>query len=57
MLDELVGSLPQRRHAALTEERSRLNRQIEMLYAIPEDRTLARIPDAQGLGGSVGPHP
>jgi uncharacterized membrane protein len=52
MLDNLVASLPQHRHQALEEERGRLDRMIESLYPIPEDRALARVADSQGLGGS-----
>lgn len=54
MLDNLVASLPDHRHLALTEERDRLDRVIETVYSLPEDRALARIPDPQGLGGSTG---
>jgi hypothetical protein len=54
MLDNLVVSLPAFRHAALTEERARLDLGIDTLYSLPEDRALARIPDPQGLGGSTG---
>jgi uncharacterized membrane protein len=54
MLDNLVASLPAHRHLALDQERQRLERMIDPLYAIPEDLALARVPDAQGLGGSSG---
>jgi uncharacterized membrane protein len=54
MLDNLIASLPAHRHQALEEERGRLDRALEPLYAIPEDLALARIPDSQGLGGSGG---
>ena len=52
MLDNLVSTLPARRHAALDAERRRLDVAIASLYPIPEDRELAAVPDAQGLGGS-----
>jgi uncharacterized membrane protein len=52
LLDHLIASLPRHRHADLLGERERLDRMVEELYAIPEDRALARIPDSQGLGGS-----
>ena len=52
MLDNLIASLPARRHAALDAERRRLNLAIASLYPIAEDRELASIPDRQGLGGS-----
>ena len=52
MLDNLIGTLPARRHAALDGERRRLDLAIASLYALPEDRELAMVPDTQGLGGS-----
>ncbi len=52
MLDNLIATLPARRHAALDAERRRLNVAIASLYPIDEDRELASIPDRQGLGGS-----
>jgi uncharacterized membrane protein len=52
MLDNLFATLPEYRHQALTEERTRLDHMLDTLYNIPEDRALARIPDLQGLGGS-----
>ena len=52
MLDNLIATLPARRHAAVEAERRRLDLAIESLYSLPEDRELASIPDAQGLGGS-----
>ena len=54
MIDNLVASLPKHRHAVLEDERRRLDRMVDALYALPEDRALARIPDSQGLGGSSG---
>lgn len=52
MLDDLIATLPARRHPALAEERRRLDLAIEPLYGIPGDLALAREPDSQGLGGS-----
>jgi len=52
LLDNLVASLPQHRHAALAREQNRLDRSLEQLYSIPDDLALARVPDSQGLGGS-----
>jgi uncharacterized membrane protein len=52
MLDNLVATLPAHRHAALLEERQRLESMLESLYVIPGDLALARVPDSQGLGGS-----
>jgi uncharacterized membrane protein len=54
MLDNLIVSLPPHRRQALEEERQRLERALEPLYAIAEDLALARIPDLQGIGGSSG---
>jgi uncharacterized membrane protein len=61
MLDNLIASLPPSRVPALEEERQRLDRTIQSLYAHPDDLALARVPDSQGLGtssrprGSAGP--
>ena len=55
MLENLMATLPARRHAVLDAERRRLNLAIASLYAIPEDRELAGIADSQGLGGSRAP--
>jgi uncharacterized membrane protein len=53
MLDNLIATLPARCVAALEAERRRLDLAIATLYSIPEDRELAAVPDAQGLGGSA----
>ena len=55
MIENLLDSLPTHRHPALEQQRARLDRMIAVLYPIPEDLALARIPDSQGLGGSSGP--
>jgi uncharacterized membrane protein len=52
MLDNLIASLPAKRHPALESERLRLEYAVAQLYVIPEDRELASIADLQGLGGS-----
>ncbi len=54
MLENLMGTLPQYRHAELRQQLDLLDREIEGQYRFAEDRALARIPDPQGLGGSVG---
>lgn len=54
MLENLVRSLPERRHAALKGELDVLDRTIETLYGQPEDLALARIADSQGLGATPG---
>jgi uncharacterized membrane protein len=53
LLDNLVASLPRVRHAALEEERLRLDRALVSLYPKPDDLALARIADFQGLGGQT----
>jgi uncharacterized membrane protein len=52
MLENLCLSLPGHRHAALIEERDRLDLMLPALYPIASDLALARCADAQGLGGS-----
>ena len=37
---------------ALVQERDLLDQAIDKLYSLPGDAALARIPDAQGLGGA-----
>lgn len=54
MLENLMKTLPPHRHAELLQQLALLDRTIEASYAFPEDRTLARIADPQGLGGSLG---
>jgi hypothetical protein len=63
MLDNLLRSLPEHRHASLQGELGLLDRIVDELYRYPEDRALARVPDPQGLGighgvrGRTGPGP
>lgn len=54
MLENLMNTLPQHRHAELLKQLELLDREIEGHYQFAEDRALARIPDPQGLGGAVG---
>ena len=54
MLENLMQTLPAHRHAELRQQQEFLDRTIEEHYPFPEDRKLARIPDPQGLGGTVG---
>jgi uncharacterized membrane protein len=51
MLENLIQTLPERRHAALLEQISLLDRDLQKHFPWPEDLALARIPDSQGLGG------
>ena len=57
MLENLMQTLPQHRHAELRQQIELLDRTIEGQYVFPEDRALARIPDPQGLGGALGVQP
>jgi uncharacterized membrane protein len=54
MLGNLMQTLPQHRHAELHKQLALLDRTIERYYTFPEDQALARIPDPQGLGGTLG---
>jgi uncharacterized membrane protein len=54
MTENLIHTLPERRHAALRRELDLLDRAVATLYPFPEDLALARIPDTQGLGGASG---
>jgi len=54
MLENLLETLPPHRHAELQQQLDLLDRTIDGHYAFPEDRALARIPDPQGMGGSLG---
>ncbi len=52
MLENLIRTLPAHRHAALLEQLDLLDRTLPAYYKLPEDLALARVPDAQGLGGA-----
>ena len=54
MIENLVQTLPGDRHPALQKELQLLDRAIEELFRYPEDLALARVGDAQGLGGASG---
>jgi uncharacterized membrane protein len=54
MIENLVQTLPGRRHPALQKELQLLDRAIEEHFRYPEDLALARVGDAQGLGGASG---
>lgn len=53
MLDNLIRSLPPYRHPALHQQLDLLDRALPGLYPLEEDLALARIPDTQGLGGTL----
>ncbi len=57
MLDDVAASLPPHRRAALDDERRRLDLALAAHYPIPDDLALARVPDRQGLGGSLPARP
>jgi uncharacterized membrane protein len=50
MLENLLQTLPDYRHAALLQELGLLDREVAKHFVYPEDLALARIGDAQGLG-------
>ncbi|MGA3117372.1 MAG: DUF2254 domain-containing protein [Syntrophobacteraceae bacterium] len=54
MLENLMQTLPQHRHAELCQQLDLLDRTIDGNYSFSEDKALARIPDPQGLGGTLG---
>ncbi len=54
MIENLIQTLPAHRHAALLGELDLLNREIARAFIYPEDLALARVADAQGLGGHSG---
>lgn len=52
MIENLVRTLPEHRHAALRTELELLDRDLAKQYPFPEDLALARTPDPQGMGGA-----
>ena len=54
MIENLIQTLPELRHAALRQELDLLDRALEKHYSFPEDLALARIADPQGLGSASG---
>lgn len=54
MIENLIQTLPAHRHAALLQQLSLLDREIERTFPYREDLALAQIADAQGLGGHSG---
>ena len=56
MLDNLHASLPPYRLEMLLAHRDQLDRTIDAVYPLEEDRALARQPDRQGLGASSAGH-
>ena len=54
MIENLIQTLPPHRHRALRQELGLLDREIERHFDYPEELSLARIADSQGLGGHSG---
>jgi len=54
MLEDLIHTLPEERTSQLQKELLLLHRSAERLFLEPEDRALAGISDAQGVGGKQG---
>ena len=54
MIQNLLQTLPQTRREALLRQLSLLDREVERVFIYPEELALARIADAQGLGGHSG---
>lgn len=52
MIENLVETLPQRRHPALSQQLALLDHEIDRSFIYPEDRLLAQVADSQGLGGA-----
>jgi uncharacterized membrane protein len=51
MLEDLIRTLPEERATLLRQELSLLQRSAERSFPEPEDRALAEVSDAQGVGG------
>ena len=54
MIENLVQTLPPNRCEALLRQLSLLDREIDRIFTYPEELALARVADAQGLGGHAG---
>jgi uncharacterized membrane protein len=52
MIENLILTLPEDRHAALQAQLSLLDHAIKAIYIVPEELVLARTTDSQGLGGT-----
>ena len=52
MIENLISTLPEDRHAALRAQLALLDHAIEAIYIRPEELVLARTTDSQGLGGT-----
>jgi uncharacterized membrane protein len=54
MIENLLEHLPENRWPALRRELDLLDRTLDKVHELPEDRELARQADSQGLGGASG---
>lgn len=54
MIENLIQTLPKHRHPPLQQQLQLVDREIEQYFRNPEDLALARVGDAQGLGGASG---
>jgi uncharacterized membrane protein len=54
MIENLINTLPQHRHAILESQLALLDRDNKKYFAALEDLALAQVADSQGLGGSSG---
>ena len=52
MIENLIRTLPEDRHAALQAQLALLDHAIKAIYILPEELVLARTTDSQGLGGT-----
>ena len=52
MIENLIRTLPEDRHAALQAQVALLDHAIKAIYSLPEELALARATDSQGLGGT-----
>jgi uncharacterized membrane protein len=52
MIENLIRTLPEDRHAALQAQLALLDQTIKAIYSLPEELALARVTDSQGLGGT-----
>ena len=53
MIENLIRTLPEHRHAALQAQLVLLDHAIKAVYILPEELALARATDSQGLGGPI----
>jgi uncharacterized membrane protein len=52
MIEALIRTLPEDRHAALQAQLALLDHAVKTIYLIPEELALAQATDSQGLGGA-----